>query len=98
MHRPVPTSRPLPLTMLGSPKPSEPGSFSGVVKPACAVPPPTAAAGVAAGTNMRIAASDRAAATRILPSSARKVTQQGDAKQDRVTMIRCMERSGWLSP
>src|SRR5256885_13325789 len=61
-----PTSRPLPLTMLGSPKPSEPCSLSGIVNPACAVPPLTAVAGVADETRASIATIATAAATRVL--------------------------------
>src|SRR2546421_2966482 len=62
----VTTSRPLPLTMLGSPKPSEPCSLSGIVNPACAVPPLTAVAGVADETRASIATIATAAATRFL--------------------------------
>src|SRR2546421_8078121 len=62
----VTTSRPLPLTMLGSPKPSEPCSLSGIVNPACAVPPLTAVAGVADETRASNAPIAPAAATRVL--------------------------------
>ena len=62
----VTTNRPLPLTMLGSPKPSEPCSLSGVVNPACEMPPPTAAAGVADETRASIATAATVATTRFL--------------------------------
>src|SRR5438876_9278010 len=52
--------------MLGSPKPSEPASLRGVVNPACAVPPPTAADGEADETSVSITANENVAATTFL--------------------------------
>src|ERR1051326_1178093 len=61
----VTTRRPLPLTMLGSPKPLEPGRASGAVNPAWAVPPLTDAVGEAEASAW-VTAIDRIAATKVV--------------------------------